>query len=184
MILHLVRHPPPDIDDGVCYGQQDVPLLHPPQQAASRLLPLLPDTPSVWSSPLQRCRLLAQCLYPAARLDARLAEIHFGQWEGQTWDAIGKEALEQWAANVEDFVPPGGESPRALQARVLDWVREVEATGIEDVVAFTHAGVIRVLLAHWQGLPPEEWHHLTFDYGTVTRVVVTAHGGQLLSSNR
>lgn len=34
----------------------------------------------------------------------------------------------------------------------------------------THAGVIRVLLAHWQGIPSERWSELNFAYGSLTTV--------------
>ena len=41
-------------------------------------------------------------------------------------------------------------------------------TYVDDIVE----GVIRTLLAHWQGLPPERWTALNFAYGACTRVDV------------
>ena len=59
----------------------------------------------------------------------------------------------------------GGESPRDLQRRALAFV---DSLSVPEAVVVTHAGVIRTLLAHWQGLPPERWTELNFAYGSRT----------------
>ena len=43
----------------------------------------------VYSSPLLRCRKLADYLYPnKALLDSRIMEYNFGDWEGLAWNNI------------------------------------------------------------------------------------------------
>ena len=44
------------------------------------------------------------------------------------------------------FRPPGGESPRDVQARLIPWLRETGAAGLATG-AVTHKGVIRALYA-------------------------------------
>lgn len=166
MILHLVRHPRPRVEAGICYGQLDLAAEN-VEAAACALRPRLPSGLPVWSSPLQRCRHLAEALHPSPRLDARLAEINFGDWEGRPWDAIPRQQIDAWASDVAHFVPPGGESPFMLQQRALDFVAGLD---VPEAVLVTHAGVIRVLLAHWRNLPPERWSELVFDYGSLTTV--------------
>lgn len=56
-----------------------------------------------------------------------------------------------------------------LQQRALDFVAGLV---VPEAVLVTHAGVIRVLLAHWRNLPPERWSELVFDYGSLTTVDV------------
>lgn len=180
MILHLVRHPKPVVPADTCYGRLDVPASG-VEAAAARLRPLLPAGLPVWTSPLARCRQLAECLHGQPVVDERLAEMHFGEWEGKTWGQIGAQALDAWAADVAGFAPPGGESARALQLRALDFVAQLT---VNDAVLVTHAGVQRVLLAHWLGLAPEEWTTLTFGYGAVTTVELNASGGTVLHLNR
>lgn len=180
MILHLVRHPKPVVPPGVCYGRLDVPA-EGVEAAAERLRTLLPAGLPVWSSPLDRCRRLAECLHPQPVIDERLAEIDFGEWEGKTWEEIGVVPLDAWAADVAGFVPPGGESAAALQARALAFVAEL---GGGEAVLVTHAGVKRVLLAHWLGLLPQEWTRLAFGYGTVTTVELGAGGTAVRHWNR
>lgn len=180
MILHLIRHPRPLVPADTCYGRLDV-AADGVEAAAERLRALLPAGLPVWTSPLVRCRVLAEALHPAPVVDGRLAEMDFGEWEGRTWQDIGPAALDAWAADVAAFTPPGGESALMLQARVLGFVAELEA---EEAVLVTHAGVMRVLLAHWLDLAPEAWLRLTFPYGTATTVDLAATGGTVLHLNR
>jgi alpha-ribazole phosphatase len=168
MILHLIRHPKPLIDAGICYGRLDISAEN-FDAVAESLRAELPSGLPLWSSPLRRCRVLAERLNPSPVFDERLVEMDFGAWEGRAWDAIPRHELDAWAADVAGFAPPGGESPLALQQRALEFVASLE---VPEAVIVTHAGVIRTLLAHWQGLPPARWTELVFGYGSCTRVVL------------
>lgn len=159
MILHLIRHPKPLIEPDICYGQLDVAAENPAATAErlrAELLPGLSPGFTLWSSPLRRCRALAEVLaeklsdsshaLPSpVRFDARLMEMNFGAWEGRPWDSVPRSQLDAWAADVEGYTPPGGESPHRLRERVLDFVAGL---GDGEHVLVTHAGVIRLLLAH------------------------------------
>lgn len=193
--LILIRHPRPAGGDGVCYGRLDLPPAEPVTAAADRLRPLLAacgvdladhQTP-LYSSPLQRCHRLAAALHPAPSVDDRLAEMHFGAWEGQPWDQVPRAELDAWAADIRRYTPPGGESPEAVLARALDWVAEVSHQPVHrqaPVVAVSHAGPIRLLLCHWLGLPLSAWNSLQLDCGQLTRLHLSRHGGaQLLACN-
>jgi alpha-ribazole phosphatase len=155
MILHLIRHPQPLIDPGICYGQLDVAAENPVATAERLRVELLPGLSpgfTLWSSPLRRCRelseTLAELLTPLhlpVQFDVRLMEMNFGAWEGRPWDSVPRSELDAWAADVEGYAPPGGESPHQLRKRVLDFVAGL---GDGEHVLVTHAGVIRLLLAH------------------------------------
>ncbi len=164
MILHLIRHPKPVVEPGICYGRLDIEAENVAGVAKLLRAELPPDLP-VWSSPLRRCRALAEALHPAPLIDARLVEMDFGRWEGLRWDAVPRAELDAWAADVAGYAPPGGESPALLQRRALDFVAGLT---VPEAVVVTHAGVIRTLLAHWQGLPPARWSELNFAYGSRT----------------
>lgn len=169
MILHLIRHPPPVVEPGICYGRLDVAAEN-AQAVADRLLGELPPGLPVWSSPLRRCRMLAELLHPAPRIDDRLVEMDFGRWEGLRWDDVPRAELDAWAADVAGYAPPGGESPLILQCRALAFVAGL---AVPEAVIVTHAGVIRTLLAHWRGLAPDEWTQLVFACGSRTTVEVS-----------
>ena len=105
------------------------------------------------SSPLLRTRETmeimrgAMALDPEAyRIDARLTELSFGDWEGRTLREIATtapEKVEERARNKWDFQPPGkySESYEILKWRVAAWLNEVT----EPTVCVCHGGVIRVL---------------------------------------
>ena len=171
MQVFLIRHPRPLIEPGICYGQFDVDC-EDPLPIAERLRRQLPESVTIISSPLRRARRLAEALDPQARIDARLSEINFGDWEGRAWDSIERDALDAWAADMLKFIPPGGESPGQLQQRCIDFVSTLD---LPSVVLVSHAGVIRSLLGYWRGLTIKEWTQIPCDFGSLTTIDVRAN---------
>ena len=184
MILHLIRHPKPLIEPGICYGQLDISAEN-PASIVAQLRTQLPAGLPLWSSPLQRCRILAEMLAEAplkvpadtaalsaqsskklpAQLDARLMELNFGIWEGRPWDLLPRSELDAWAADVEGYAPPNGESAGQLRQRVLAFISALTA---DECVLVTHAGVIRLLLAHAASESIADSLRYKPDYGSLT----------------
>ena len=148
MKLWLVRHAQPLVEAGVCYGRLDVPAdSAATKNTALALAAALPQQMAVYTSPLQRCEWLAHALYAlrpdlALKMDARLAEMDFGTWEGQAWDSIGAQALDAWTQDFAHHQPGGGESVHGFMQRVAAVWDANRAIG-EDAVWITHAGVVR-----------------------------------------
>ena len=149
--LWLLRHAEPLIAPGVCYGQLDVPAdPSATLQAGMRFASAMPPNATMRHSPLQRCDQLAQAAQaPNTFLieDARLKEMDFGAWEGQSWNDIGRAAVDAWSHNLYTHAPGNGESLAAMLQRVrtalLDSWQHDSRLGTHDVVWVTHAGVIR-----------------------------------------
>lgn len=156
MKLWLVRHARPLVDAGVCYGASDMPADESHTAAtAAQLVPLLPPGLTVWTSPLQRCTQLAQALQASRpdlklRPDARLAEMHFGCWEGVRWDDIPRTAFDDWTTNFGVARFGGHESVNEVLQRVAAARAESKALG-RDAVWVTHAGVLRAMALLDQG---------------------------------
>lgn len=183
MELYLIRHPKPDVAPDVCYGQLDVGLAEPAQAAADRLAPLLPASFDLHASPLFRARALAEAL-GRPRLDVRLKEMHFGDWEGLSFEAIGT-ALDGWVANPMGFAAPGGESPASMAARAHHWLTDIQATTPErPQVVVAHGGPLRAIAGHLLGLPPERWLGLDFACGQLTRLDLHPWGALLRGFNQ
>lgn len=116
------------------------------------------DPPRLYTSDLSRTRQTAAPL--AARWqcspkeDARLRELHFGRWEGQTWAQVAQDdprGLDHWMQDWVDTAPPAGESFRAVCTRVADWLAELPP---EPTLVIAHAGALRALLCVVLALPP------------------------------
>ena len=169
MQLYLIRHPKPVAAQGLCYGRLDVEVENPAPVAAT-LRTLLPAKAAIplWSSPSLRCQGLAACLHPNPILDARLAEMDFGVWEGRPWNDIPRDQLDAWAADVANYTPPQGESPMQVQTRALAFVESLQQAQIPEAILVTHGGIIRLLCAHQQGLPPHRWHEIAPAFGSLT----------------
>jgi len=177
MNLYLIRHTAVAVDRSVCYGQTDVDLLDTYETEKERIISLLPQGPfDVWSSPLGRCRRLANDLAESVHYDNRLKEFHFGQWEMQAWNAIPTEELNPWMADFVEVRVPGGETFRELYDRVADfWQSELAPLAAEadrTVALVTHGGVIRCLLSLFLELSLRNAYRLHLDYGSVSRVSV------------
>lgn len=147
----LARHPPVEVSPGTCYGQSDVGLAAGWEFFASQLADYIQTAGirRLVASPLARCRIPAEWVatrtHCELRLDARLKEISFGNWEMRIWDNIPRNALDEWAADLLGFVPPQGESGQELIARVTAFWNEIN-TGSSCVV-LSHGGPLRVLEA-------------------------------------
>lgn len=125
------------------------------------LLPFGPGETPFYVSPMHRTRATAELLrrrmaLPEAgyRVDARLVEIAFGQWEGLTWPEIRAREPEAAASRDADrwgFAPPGGENYAMVTSRVAEFLAGLD--GPACVVA--HGGVARAFLVLCGGLAPE-----------------------------
>ena len=161
MNVYLIRHPPPLIEAGVCYGDTDL-LCAPDQQAATlqAALPLLPPSLAgvpVISSPLRRCADLALSLPDAqVTFDARIKEMDFGAWEMQRWDAIARHEIDAWAADLLNYRPGAGENVLQLARRVHAFYLSLLERDEPELVVVLHSGSMRVLAACAPGRSVEE----------------------------
>ena len=135
---------------GRIQGQSDIPLGESGRRAlAGRRIPARFASYRVHSSPLARAVETAALLgLGTPVLDRRLMEMDWGEWEGETRASVAAadpSGVARSEARGREFRPPGGESPREVQARVVDWARSA-ARLRSGVVAITHKGVIKATL--------------------------------------
>lgn len=152
-LLRAVRHGSVG-HEGICYGHLDLAPLEAPELSARRLLPPPPGPRvlQVFTSPLSRCRdlaaALAQDLEARLVVDVRLRELHFGAFEGRSWEELEQrepEALRRWMEAWKEAAPPGGEPLPALEARVGAWLGERSEEELAASLLVGHAGVLRAL---------------------------------------
>lgn len=152
MRVWLVRHAAVALPDGLCYGITDVPAqAEATRQAAIDVAAALPRHVPMWVSGLVRAQQMAaalQGLRPdlgAARVDPRLNEMDFGQWEMAAWNAIPRAAFDRWTADFALHRFGGEQSTQALIDRVALALMDLHAMRVPEAVWVTHAGVIRAV---------------------------------------
>ena len=133
----------------------------------------VPEDLDYVSSPLIRARKSMEIMRATLGLDsagygvdARLAEISFGEWEGLTYtdvlsrdeDIVARRESDKWG-----FRPPGGESYAQVTARIGQW----HATLDRDTVVAAHGGTGRALIAHLALAPAQDATHHAVDQGVV-----------------
>ncbi len=171
MELYLIRHTQPLVEKGICYGQTDLDLAPDFQahfEAVRNQLPIIPQ--KVISSPLSRCRKLAEHLHPEVHLDERLMELHFGDWEMKAWNDIPMMELEPWMADYYRTAPPNGESLFQLEQRITAFLVELKAQDLKSVAVVAHGGPIRVMMGLLNDLPVEKWMGQKVEFGEVVRI--------------
>ncbi len=176
-LVILVRHGQTDENvSGRISGQGPVPLNARGQEqarlAAEVLAPL--GITHIFSSPLVRARQTAEFL--AERLQKSieeipdLREVGYGDWEGKTFNEMRTHPVaHQVFHDPINATFPNGESLLEVQQRgirVIEWVRNTYPQGIVTVVS--HGDVIRTALAHYLGMPFNEYRRLDLDNGAIS----------------
>jgi alpha-ribazole phosphatase len=184
--IDLLRHGEPV--GGLRFrGHTDDPLSERGWQQMRASLRTPADTPAPWSvlicSPLRRCadfaRQYGRQLGLSVQSEPRLQEIHFGQWEGLSIEAIeagDAQALHRFWHDPLANTPPGGEALADFRTRVLAaWQALLQQHRGEHLLVVSHGGVMRVLLQPILAMPVEALLRIQVDYACLSRIVVHHH---------
>jgi len=155
-IVWLIRHAESEWNAvGRWQGQRDPALSERGREQAQRLAATLADAQLevIVASDLARARETAVIVGGVAgvtpHLDARLRERDLGYWSGLT----SVEIVARWPRDLArlrqrdlELRPGGGESLRALHARVAEFVAVLSSwPGDGPLAIVTHAGILRAL---------------------------------------
>lgn len=176
MEIYLIRHTTPKVEKGICYGQSDLDITETFLEEVEAIKPHLPsDEIKVYSSPLQRCKKLADALFDGLAIDVHddLMELNCGQWELLPWNDIPKEEIQPWMDDFVNVAVPKGESYVDLHNRVVKRFNEIVSKQ-ESAVIVAHGGVLRSILSHITSTPlKESFDAFTLHYGCVVKIKVT-----------
>jgi len=160
--LLLVRHATAE-GNGRFQGQRDVSLARAGRQELRLLCEKCSHHPvrAVYSSDLRRARQTAEAVARTFGLEVevrpQLREIHFGQWEGLSWNQIARRfprLADLWIERFPSQAIPGAEPLSQFKKRIAAGIREIVAANQgQCALVVTHAGVIRFTLGKVLGLP-------------------------------
>ncbi len=161
---YLVRHAPVVGVEGKIYGSDDVACDVSDTASFESLARRLPGEAKWFTSHLSRAKLTAQSIRdagletPDPHIDERFGEQSFGDWQGQTWDAMRAADPAVYDAFWQDPVrnrTPNGESFADQIARVGEAIDEYTEKHLgEDIVCVSHGGTVRAALAHALNMDP------------------------------
>ena len=162
MLLTLIRHGEVNGRSQVLRGRSDDTLTaYGIEQMHEIVKTIQPDITAIATSPLTRCHDFASMLSGQQQLPlgiiSELREIDFGEWENLTLAEAEAHDLQSFHAfkhNTEQWVPPGGESYASFRARVRHALQQIINLNVSHVLAVTHGGVIRAILADCLQLTP------------------------------
>jgi broad specificity phosphatase PhoE len=183
-LLYYCRHGETDWNvEGRLQGQRDIALNPLGRTQGTRCGEILrdllardrtdPATLDFVASPLARARDTMELLRTALgldpsgyRIDDRLKEVGFGQWEGFTpaelraqWpDAYGQRDADKWG-----FTPPQAESYATMSLRMRDWYEGLT----RDTVCVAHGGTLRGLIVQLGIMTAENAPFLDIGQGVV-----------------
>jgi len=171
--IYLVRHTAPAVNRGICYGQTDIDVLESFYEEAAIIKSCLPEMiEQVHSSPLIRCKKLADHLFPDANIltHEALMEINCGKWEMKSWNDIPKKEIDPWMNDFVRVCIPGGESYIDLYERVTNCFSRIMTANTNGAI-ITHGGVIRSILCHITNTPlPDSFNRFFLHYGCVIKI--------------
>lgn len=192
MQLFLIRHGVNDLVEQKLAGwTPEVHLNKAGQEQAENLAVRLAPIPfdAIYSSPLERAVETASPLALArgleVKLNRELGEVDYGEWQGAPLKHLSKKkewAVVRFAPSVMRF--PSGESLREMQSRAVTAIERIALDYPKGTVAvFSHADVIKAIVAHFIGMHLDLFQRLVIAPASVTVLIVGEFGARLLRLN-
>ncbi len=194
-LVVLVRHGQTTFNmEGRLPGQlAGIPLTDEGRRQAHRAAVALSAMPlsAVLTSPLERARHTADIIANGwgleVRTDPRLLDTDVSRWAGRKIDEVAKSD-PAWKTFLErpDEPPEGVESLSAVQTRAIavgEDVRRDAGLG-EYVVLVAHADVVKLILAHYTGIPLHGARHISIANASISALAFAGVApAQLLAMN-
>jgi len=163
------------------------------QKQAQDLAQALKDVPikAIYSSPLERALETATPIAEARNLkleiEKDLIETNVGKWQGRSLAALNLNKhwkIIQHAPSRAQF--PEGETFYECQARVVSALDKIcAAYKPRDIITCVfHADPIKLAIAHYLGLPLDQFQRLGCDTGSISALYLSEMGANLLKLNQ
>jgi len=163
------------------------------QKQAQALAEALKEVPikAIYSSPLERAVETATPIAEArglkVQIEKGLLETNVGKWQGRSLASLRLHKhwkVVQQAPSRAQF--PEGETFYELQTRVAAAIDAIlRKYKSHDIIACVfHADPIKLAIAHYIGLPLDNFQRLSCDTGSITALAIGEMGVNLIKSNQ
>lgn len=154
-------------------GHTDIPLDERGCRQAEAIAERLRDMniSAVYTSPLQRARKTAETIAAKSGCpvidDERLIERYFGDWEGESIDAVthsDPQIWRQWIETPSCCAVPKGESLQSVLERSVSLTEAlIQKHKGENIVLVSHANPAKLILLHYARIPLDCIHKIRLD---------------------
>lgn len=132
----------------------------------------------LYTSALSRCvessRIIAKPHRLHARVEERLNELHFGEWEGMSFAEIEEKyprLFPLWLKDPVTYTPPRGEPLLDAKERIMKAFTEiVDRHKGRNIAIVCHAGVLKIIISTLLALSLTTLYKLAQDYGCVDMI--------------
>lgn len=195
-LLLLIRHGENDyVKSGRMAGRiSGVHLNEKGRKQAQSLAEALKNIPlkAVYSSPLERAMETARPIADIHKLTIHeipdLMDTDIGKWQGKSWRVLGLTKLWKVVQNAPSrFRFPDGESFLEAQTRYVSAIERIIQTNNKprDVIAAVfHADPIKLVVAHFLGMPLDHFQRLSCDTGSLTALHAGDTSANLIKLNQ
>ncbi len=145
----------------------------------------------IYSSPLERAystaRIIAGIKNLNCKLDSRLVEMNFGEWEGLTRTKIKEiypDDFRAWIEKPHLANIPSGESIEAAQKRIVEFVNdEIIQSDESTTLVVSHGTLIRLFLLAALSMDLEHYYRLKSHNGSFNLIEFRDYGPVLVKYN-
>jgi len=195
-LLLLIRHGENDfVKTGKMAGRlPGVHLNERGQRQAQALGEALKDVPikAIYSSPLERAMETATPIASARKLqivqEPGVMEADIGKWQGKSWKGLRLTKVWKIVQNSPSrFRFPDGESFPEMQTRIanaLERIVKKHNKPQDIIVVIFHSDPIKLAVAHFLGMPLDQFQRLSCDTGSLTVLGVNETGAHLIKLNQ
>jgi probable phosphomutase (TIGR03848 family) len=195
-LLLLIRHGENDyVKTGRMAGRlPGVHLNERGQKQAQALGDALKNVPikAIYSSPLERAIETANPIANARKLqilqEPGLLDTDIGKWQGKSLKVLSLTKLWKIVQHAPSrFRFPDGESFPEMQTRISETLERIikKHNKPQDIVAVVfHADPIKLAVAHFIGMPLDNFQRLGCDTGSVTAIHASEAGANLVKLNQ
>lgn len=190
MRLHLIRHSlTSETGKRLSSLDPDIALSQQGQAMAAELGEYLASVPmtAVYTSPHRRCRETAAAIAKGRGLRPRInrafVEADYGKWLGRPLKSLYRlKAWQELLAHPSRFRFPDGETLQEVQSRAVAGVEALtKRHDGESVTVASHGDVIKVIVAHYLGVPLDLAHRLDPVPASVSIVQIPGSGSPSVS---
>jgi probable phosphoglycerate mutase len=146
---------------------------------------------AIYSSPMERTLETAAPFAADHHLEILvhpgLIEVDYGRFQWRTYKQLKQTNLWKVVHEKPSLVQfPGGESLVAVMQRTIETLDGLAKKHDEqDLIAcVTHGDLIRLAVAHYLGLPMDDYHRISISTASITTIILGDNHPRLLNLNQ